>query len=272
MQFVLDNVFDNNPYSNDNIVHKYHKRKHHKKPILMIRENINYFNILLSGNYYINPYRESSIILLEVTSSNENVHKTSTQYCDNSDVFNDGINTIWDKTNTHHNTLILSTVKLKLHLLKSLEKHYDDTSMRNQLKNILKPYYAYYNHDVNLQRWRDVLSNIPVLESHISNDIGITLFDLKILSLSYGINIIIFTQQNEHMINFLDQTHAHNDNPKINAVNILLNDIKTSKYLILNHRLMENANLLATIIINDKQIIPFNELTHNLQELIINSN
>ena len=265
MLFVLDNVFDNNPYSTDNIVKKYNKKKKQVKPTLMIRENIPYFNELFTGNYHINPDRESPITILEVISST---------YYPNSDTFGDDINTIYNNKNPKRITAYQekSTVILKIHLLKSLEKFYDDRDFTNTLKNILKPYYAYYNITINSQKWRDILSNISILEKHIRTDTGISLFDLKILSLSYGINIIIFTQQNEHMINFLDIDHEHNDNPKINVVKILLNDKKTSKYLILNHRLRENTNLLATIIINEKQIIPFNELTHNLQELIINSN
>ena len=270
MQSVLDNVFNNNPYSTDNIVKKYHKKKSHIYPSLMVRENINYFNTLLSGDYHIDPYRESRIQILEVISNT---------YHDNSDIFNDDIITIYNNENPEqiHNNKEKSTIILKLHLLKSLEKFYTPPTpphIKNTLKNILKPYYAFYNININLQKWTEVISNIPILEKKIESDHWISLFDLKILSLSYGINIIIFTQQNEHMINFLDLPREHNDNPKINAVKILLNDIKTSKYLILSHRLFvhddpsENTNLLATFIINDKQIIPFNELSHNLQELI----
>jgi hypothetical protein len=254
MQHVLDSTFKSNPYSIDNITGKYKHIRHRIVPVEMFRENIHYFNKLLTGNYHISNYRDSNLILLELFSNPENAR-----------VFNDVINTMYIK-----GEMVVSSIRIRFHLADMLvEKYKEDKSTYD----ILKSYFSSYNIIVRNKDLRgdNISKNIKILKDHIKKDYNITIYDLRSISILYGVNIIIFTLQNENTVDFLKRNHEHNNNPKISIRKIFENkDYKNAKYILLNHRFVDIANIdpinnFSVISIEDIELIEYKNVPKNLR-------
>ena len=254
MQEVLDGTFGKNPHTIDNVTNKYTQIK---KPtrIKMFRENIQYFNDLLSGNYHITGYRESNIRLLELVINPAN-----------NDVFRDDINKIYRKDTS----LQSCTYNLRIFLLDNLLAKY--SSKIHIIKSFLLPYNAQYNIQHKTGKICLIPDNIQILKDNIRRDVSnIGLVDLRILSLLYNLNIVIFTLQNENLLNILNKKHEHHNNPKINIRIISENkDRGAGKYLLVNHQFLSRGknimNNLSIIMINDMELIEYKYLPVKLKK------
>ena len=254
MEYILNYTFRSN--SIDNITSKYKNIRHKIIPVEMFRENINYFNERLTGNYHLSAYRLSNIIILQLLSNP-----------DNSKVFNDKINTLYDMKHIN-----ISIKLVRNHLIDSLVSNYEKYKGSY---DIFKSYFSSYNlpFKKSFLNRENIQKNIKLLKEKIEHSKrDFTIYDLRLISILYGVNIIIFTLQNENMINFLNKNHEHNNNPKITIRKIFENtDYKRSKYLLLNHRFLdieldEISNNFSVIYIDDKELIDYKDISINIKK------
>jgi glycyl-tRNA synthetase alpha subunit len=224
----------------------------------MFRQNIHYFNEIFTDNYHLSKYKMTSIIIYNVLND-----------INNQDIFRNEIKDIYESI------LQKNPIKLRVFLLDKFLEKYKDTLLtkddKRLIKNILKPYFASYGYTY--ETYKELINNTDKLYAKIKEDPELSIYDIKIISLEYGLNFIIFTLQNEDMVNFLNINQEHNNNPKINMQQICMNkDTENSKYLILNHRFASVDkhihNHFSHMTIDDNSLIEYRNLPIKLRGML----
>jgi hypothetical protein len=217
---------------------------------------LHYFNNLFTGNYHLSDYKRSSIIIYKVLKDSNN-----------QDIFKNEIIALHDSKLQYEG----NSSKLRIYLLKEFLGKYNDD--KTKINKILKPYYASYGYTFASNKEISKPYNTDKIFVNLKEDYELSIFDINIISLLYGVNFIIFTLQNKDMINFLDVNKEHNNNPQINIRKVFMNkDQINSKYLILNHRFLissdESNNHLSHVTIDDNSLIEYRNLPIKLREAL----
>jgi hypothetical protein len=86
-----------------------------------------------------------------------------------------------------------------------------------------------------------------------------------LLNYIFNINVIIFTLQDDHLIDIFNKTIEHNNGTTIN-MKTLIND-KQNDYIILLHEFHIN-NVLSTIEIQNKTVLKYDDLPITIKDKI----
>ena len=247
METKLNNIFSLNQFIKyEQTVEKVRLNKEKSTPMPIIKDNIHYLNKLFNSNYKINQPRYAHIFLIELFINNSHLIDKESNLI---------INSIYNKT---LESILECIIQLKLYMINKLIKLntlYKETKRsRNKIKNIIRTYYSYYNINTS---GSILITHIDKLISLIKTDSNISLIDLMLLNFIFNLNIIIFTLQDDHLIDIFNKTIEHNNGTTIN-MKTLIND-KQNYYIILLHGFHIN-NVLSTIEIQNKTVLKYDDL------------